>query len=78
MKKTSEYEVFHDVVTGESIVIIRGIENYDKAKQIANRYYKVSVGRLSVRYAKVVDDDTVEYDVAKKDANAIAIVKEDK
>ena len=78
MKKTSEYEVFHDVETGKPVVIIRGIENYGKAKQIANRHYKVSVGMLGVRYAKVVDDDTVEYDVAKKDANAIAIVKEDK
>lgn len=78
MKKTNEYEVFHDVVTGESIVVIRGIENYDRAKQIANKHYKVSVGRLSVRYAKIIDNDEVEYDVAKKDANAIAIVKEDK
>ena len=54
------------------------VQDYGKAKQIANRHYKVSVGMLGVRYAKIIDDDTVEYDVAKKDANAIAIVKEDK
>ena len=76
MVKKNNYNVFYDYETGKPVVVIAGLENYNRAKQIANNHYKVSVGSLRVCYAKIENKDTVMYDISKKDANAVAIIKD--
>ena len=78
VKRNSEFKTLYDVETGKPVVVIEGVENYDRAKQIANAHFKVSVGLLTVCYAKTEEDGSVTYDVAKKDANAVAVIKEGK
>ena len=78
MKKQSDYSVYYDAESGKPVVVIAGVDNYDKARSIANKHFKVSVGFLTVCFARIEADGTVTYDVAKKDANAVAIIKEEK
>lgn len=72
------YDVYYDSETGKPVVVIAGTENYDAARTIANKHFKVSIGLLTVCFARIEADGSVTYDVAKKDANAVAIIKEDK